>query len=235
MIDWRIHNADVTESTNIDARKGLHGDVFTAKMQTRGKGRLDHKWLSPPNENLLVSIVLDVNGIDVAEVATLPLVAGLSVAEALSGFIQDVRIKWPNDVWVKGKKICGILCERNHDNVIVGIGVNVKQREFPPPIGKTATSLFLENAPEEFLEPQGVLRELLKKIEANYSQWKASSFKELHKRITSFDLLKGRDISVRQTDDDNDIVSGRCEGISEDGSLIVGSTKIYAGEAHVIQ
>ena len=235
MIDWRIHSADVTESTNIDARKGGHGDVFTAKLQTKGRGRLDHKWLSPPNENLLVSIVLDVSGIDVAEVVTLPLVAGLSVAEALSGFIQDVRIKWPNDVWVKGKKICGILCERNQDNVIVGIGINVKQKAFPPPIEKTATSLFLENAPEEFLEPQSVLQELLKKIEANYFQWKNGSFKKLHDRIASFDLLKGRDISVRQTDDDNDIVSGRCEGIAEDGSLIVGSTKIYAGEAHVMQ
>ena len=108
-MDWRIRHSAVTESTNGDALGGKPGDVFTAGMQTAGRGRLDHKWLSPPGENLMMSAVVDVADMPPHEVATLPLVAGLSVAEAVCGIFTSngadplcsgVKVKWPNDVLV---------------------------------------------------------------------------------------------------------------------------------------
>ena len=153
---WQIHHKDETESTNLDARAGRHGDVFTADYQTAGRGRLDHKWLSPPGANLMMSAVLSVEGLSPEQVATLPLVVGLAVAKAVRRLFvngqdvgrktEDVKLKWPNDVLVGGKKLAGILCERNGDNVIAGIGINVGQTEFPPEIADRATSLALLSA-----------------------------------------------------------------------------------------
>src|SRR5690606_27005225 len=74
----------------------------------------------------------------------LALAAGLAVAEALEEYLPLVGIKWPNDVWVKGKKIAGILVEAGHDYAIVGIGLNVSSLSFPPEVSETATSLALE-------------------------------------------------------------------------------------------
>ena len=83
-MDWMIHHKPETASTNLDARAGRHGDVFTADFQTAGRGRLDHKWLSTPGENLMLSAVLDVGDCPPDRVATLPLVVGLAVIEGLS-------------------------------------------------------------------------------------------------------------------------------------------------------
>lgn len=234
MIAWKIHASKITASTNTDARKGVHGDVFTAEMQTAGRGRLNHEWLSPSGENLLASAVFDVVGVDAAEVAAFPLVVGLSVAETIERFVSDVKIKWPNDVWIDGKKVCGILCERNGDCVIAGIGINVRQKKFPPPIEKTATSLALENPEFENIPPSKVLDAVLETLGRNYSVWKEDGFGKIRERLIAFDALCGREISVRQTDDGDDVVSGLCGGIADDGSLLVGGVKVYAGEAHVI-
>ena len=80
---WRVHHKSETESTNLDARAGKHRDVFTADHQTAGRGRLDHKWLSPPGTNLMMSVVLSVEGLEPEQVATLPLVVGLAVVKAV--------------------------------------------------------------------------------------------------------------------------------------------------------
>ena len=99
---WRIHSKAKTGSTNIDARDGSPGDVFTADFQTAGRGRLDHKWLSPPGTNLMMSIVLPVAGLPPEQVATLPLVVGLAIVRAISRIAPGATpaLKWPNDVLI---------------------------------------------------------------------------------------------------------------------------------------
>ena len=238
---WRIHHKAETASTNLDARAGTHGDVFTADFQTSGRGRLDHKWLSPPGTNLMMSAVLSVEGIAPDQVATLPLVAGLAVAKALASLLPPPSslfplLKWPNDVLVDGKKVAGILCERNGDNVIVGIGVNVGQTEFPPEIADRATSLrVVLGAPGGCALPttDTVRDQILSQIHRWYSVWRMRGFAAVHPEIAAIDFLRGRTISVRQTDDDSTPISGLSNGIMSDGSLDVGGTKVYAGEAHV--
>ena len=230
-----IHHKPETASTNLDARAGRHGDVFTADFQTAGRGRLDHKWLSAPGENLMLSAVLDVGDCPPDRVAALPLVVGLAVIEGLSPLLPkglSLRLKWPNDVLVDGRKLAGILCERHGDTVIVGLGVNVKQREFEPEIAEKATSLSLLLGPVPALTQ--VRDAILVALGRLYATWREEGLSPFLGRLAELDFLRGRTISVRQTDDDTEPFQGVCEGIAADGSLLVGGQAIYAGEAHVL-
>ena len=238
---WAIHSKRKTESTNLDARAGKHRDVFTAGYQTAGRGRLDHKWLSPEDTNLMMSVVLSVEGLAPEQVATLPLVAGLAVTKAVAWLVawnpdsryktENVKLKWPNDVWVEGKKIAGILCERNGDNVIVGIGVNVRQRVWPNELNGRATSLLQETG-KEFKVAQ-VRNAVLGQLGKWYGIWREKGFAAVYPETAAVDLLRGRTVSVRQTDGDSSPMTGASNGIMPDGSLDVGGVKVYAGEAHV--
>ena len=243
---WTIHSKRKTESTNLDARAGRHRDVFTADYQTAGRGRLDHKWLSPEGVNLMMSVVLSVEGLAPEQVATLPLVAGLAVAKALSSMVgrsvpdrrgaqgtarPTVQLKWPNDVLINGKKIAGILCERNGDNVIVGIGVNVRQRVWPNELNGRATSLLQETGKE--FKVARVRNAVLGQLGKWYGIWRENGFDAVYPEIAAVDFLKGREIAVRQTDGDSAPVVGISNGIMPDGSLDVGGAPVYAGEAHV--
>ena len=237
---WAIHSKRKTESTNLDARAGRHRDVFTAGYQTAGRGRLDHKWLSPEDTNLMMSVVLSVEGLAPEHVSTLPLVAGLAVCKALKTLTHhcststsdfDCLLKWPNDVLVDGKKIAGILCERNGDNVIAGIGVNVRQRVWPNELNGRATSLLQETG-KEFKVAQ-VRNAVLGQLGKWYGIWREKGFAAVYPEIAAIDFLKGREIAVRQTDDDSAPITGVSNGIMLDGSLDVGGTRVYAGEAHI--
>lgn len=233
MIDWHIFHKRETLSTNTDARAGRHGDVFTADFQTAGRGRLDHKWLSDRGENLMMSAVLDVAALDVAHAATLPLAAGLAVVKTVSAFLgaeADVKLKWPNDVYVTGLKIAGILCERVGDNVIVGIGINVRQKRFPEEILTRATSLELNGSLASVDEVRDAL---LKNLSAVYEVWGDGGFEAVYPEISAVDWLKDREVSVMQTDGDSEPISGRCGGIAPDGSLIIDGRSVWAGEAHI--
>ena len=255
MIAWRIHHKAETVSTNVDARVGSHGDVFTADYQTAGRGRLDHKWLSPPKTNLMMSVVLSVADLLPEHVATLPLVVGLAVVKTVGSDVlgrpqppenenfvlcrlrtarrsgPTVKLKWPNDVLIDGLKVAGILCERNGDNVIAGIGVNVGQTEFDKEIADRATSLV-----PHVLQVPPVLEvrdTLLSELDKWYGIWRSAGFAAVYPEIVTVDFLKGREIAVRQTDDDSAPIVGISNGIMPDGSLDVGGTRAYAGEAHV--
>lgn len=227
-MNWRIHHRAETASTNIDAREGSHGDVFTADFQTSGRGRLDHRWLSPPGVNLLMSAVLDVGGISPEEAATFPLVAGLSVVKALPERIRGdkVMLKWPNDVLLGNRKLAGILCERHGDTVIAGIGVNVGKQEFAPEIAARATFLG-----EDSVLP--VRERILESLGGYYGRWRDGGFAALHREIARLDCLRGRTVTVRRVDDDAEALTGVCAGIMLSGALDVGGCEVYAGEVHV--
>mgnify|MGYP004626975981 CR=1 FL=1 len=236
MICWKIHHRAETGSTNLDAHTGRHGDVFTADFQTAGRGRLDHKWLSPPGTNLMMSVVLSVEGLTPEIVATFPLAVGLAVVQAVRGLLPDIAahevlLKWPNDVLIGGRKVAGILCERHLDHVIVGIGVNVRQRTFAPEIEGKAISL---GAVSGFEGAVPTVRDaILMTLERVYRIWQTQGFDAVYPKVRAIDLLRGQTLAVRQTDDDSMPLRGLCGGIQRDGSLLVGGTKVYAGEAHV--
>ena len=242
---WRVHHRRETASTNLDARDGVPYDVFTADYQTAGRGRLDHKWHSPPGAGLLMSAVLPVGGLSPEAVSTLPLVAGLAVARGLSPLISGPTagpvpmVKWPNDVLINGRKVAGILCERSGDKVIVGIGVNVKAQVFPEELQKTAISLeslrdFGGTVPRGFAGTVPRVRNaILGELGKWHGIWREKGFGAVYPEVAALDALKGKVLAVRQTDDDAEPLRGVCGGIQSDGSLDVGGARVYAGEAHV--
>lgn len=238
---WKIHHKKESISTNLDAIDGKHRDVFTAEYQSAGRGRLDHKWHSPAGAGLLMSAVLSVENMNPADVSTLPLVAGLSVAKALEtvgekavrALAGRIQVKWPNDVWVDGRKIAGILCERHADNVIIGIGVNVADCERPAEVLNLATSI--EQATGSLFKVTAVRDAVLGQLWKWYGIWRTYGFAPVLKQLSKIDALKGRRISVLKVDSDTLPVTGISSGIDADGSLLVDGVKVYAGEAHVLK
>jgi len=150
-----LHALDEAESTNDLARSmalagAPHGTVVHATRQTKGRGRKQRAWWSPDRGALLMSVVLRPAG-PLARVAALALEVGVAIAELLAGFGVVAGVKWPNDVYVGGAKIAGVLCELVEDergrwSVVVGIGLNcnIPTEMFPLELQGIATSLLAE-------------------------------------------------------------------------------------------
>lgn len=150
----RVHY-QVTDSTNTQAKclaeEGYpHGTVVTADCQSAGRGRRGRFWESPKEGGLFMTLLLRPQ-IEPNVASMLTLVAAMAVTRAIRKLTElPVQIKWPNDIVLNGKKICGILTEMSTETdhihyVVVGIGINVENENFPEEIRQTATSLFLES------------------------------------------------------------------------------------------
>jgi BirA family biotin operon repressor/biotin-[acetyl-CoA-carboxylase] ligase len=143
LIGRRIEYFEELESTNTEALRlalenAPEGTVVIADGQSEGRGRLDRIWESPPSKNLYLSVVLRPD-IPAASASLIPLMVGVAVADVISKYCPGrVRLKWPNDVLIDGRKICGILTEmrtradRVHF-IIAGIGVNINMRKLDFP------------------------------------------------------------------------------------------------------
>jgi len=141
------------DSTNIEARaRALQGApegmVILAEAQSQGKGRLGRSWISPAGINLYLSVILR-PAMALERVPMITLMAGIASAKALKRVTGlEVKIKWPNDLLIQGKKVAGILTEAEPGNqfIILGIGVNVNwpRAEMPLELQATATSLLAE-------------------------------------------------------------------------------------------
>lgn len=162
-----LHNFDRLTSTN-DAAKEMaaqgaeEGTAVIAREQTAGRGRQGRQWSSPPGTGLYLSIILRPN-IAPSRSALIPLAAAVAVAETLAlDYGLNPDIKWPNDVLIGERKICGIIVESAIEKkllqyAILGVGVNLTHESFPDDLRHSATSLLIESglsiASEEFLAP----------------------------------------------------------------------------------
>jgi BirA family biotin operon repressor/biotin-[acetyl-CoA-carboxylase] ligase len=138
----------MTESTNDDAREWAamgaeHGAVVWAEQQSRGRGRRGSAWICPVGQALAFSVVLRPE-FPRALWPRIALVCGLSVCKVLETYGILAEVKWPNDVIVQQRKICGILVEASENSVIAGIGLNVNVNEFPDELQSIATSMLIE-------------------------------------------------------------------------------------------
>lgn len=169
----KLHFSKTTSSTNADAlaaaRRGEpHGSVYFADEQTLGRGRGDHGWVSAAGEGLYVSVLLRPQ-IPSMYLPLLPLAAGLAAADAIrsvAGLTPDLR--WPNDLLIGPRKAGGILVEARNNSerlphAVLGIGINVHQRSFPPDLATPATSLDL--ASHRTISRQALLVALLKSLQ----------------------------------------------------------------------
>ncbi len=219
----------VTDSTNARARElgdagTPHGTVVTAHEQTAGRGRQGRTWTAPPGKALLYSAVL--RPLDERHLL-LPLAAPLAVCEAAEELKPGVEctIKWPNDVWVEGRKLAGVLIEAKPRDgwAVIGVGLNlaISREEFPPELQGTATSLSgggsTENA--RLALDRGLDRWVEAPAETTLAAWR------------SRDALRGREVSWEGG-------SGVADGIDDRGHLAValasgGRVLLGAGDVHL--
>lgn len=221
----------VVRSTNdwatAEAGTAAEGSVFWADAQEAGRGQRGKAWQSPPGQNLTFSLLLRPHFLAVQEGFVLNLVAALGVARALVGVAgaRELRLKWPNDVLVDGRKLAGILID-NHVNAgqlqqsIVGIGLNVNQLNFPEELTRPATSLRLLE--ERAWDRQEVLYTVLHQIEIYYNRLRNQGIPPLRQEYEDLLYLRGQTAPL---DADGESLQGIIEGIDVNGQLVVRDTR----------
>lgn len=234
---YRIVRLDETGSTNDDAKQlaragAPEGTVVVAERQTAGRGRRGRSWITPPGTALTFSVVLRPD-IAPTQVPLLVFLAAAAVRQAAEEVLEeaaggapgpDVLIKWPNDVVVENRKLCGILVETNADRdqvhwCIVGIGVNVNQQadEFPPDLRQQATSLRqLAGGP---VDKDALLSRILSGLASLYETALNDRFAGLLAEVRRWSATLGR--SVRVYEADGSWWDGIAEEIRDDGALLV--------------
>jgi BirA family biotin operon repressor/biotin-[acetyl-CoA-carboxylase] ligase len=231
----RVHHR-VTDSTNERAKQlalagAPHGTLVTAEEQTAGRGRQGRQWVAPPGKALLMSVILRDLG---AAQAHLPLAAALAACEASELSVPHIHctIKWPNDVWLDGRKLAGILVEgRPQDGwAVLGIGLNVATTadEFPAELRENATSLAVAAHEEGPPAIERVLANLLATLDTRLGDNPDTIVASWRER----DALSGR--TVRWSGGE-----GTATGIDESGALVVatpsGRVTLDAGEVHLLR
>lgn len=226
---WRsISVVETTGSTNADlsamARDGEpEGLALVAMEQTAGRGRLDRTWVSPPRSSVALSVLLQPVQ-EFHQWGWLSLLAGMAVSSALEELAPDgvdVTLKWPNDVLISGKKVCGILSERiEHPSgakAIIGIGINIDLAEEQLPV-PAATSLALEGMPtDQSAVVAGVLRHLAR----YYDRWQTTG--DLRTDYAERCASIGADLTIHL--DPERRVAGVGRGVDEYGRLQVATAR----------
>ncbi|MBR6664149.1 MAG: biotin--[Lachnospiraceae bacterium] len=238
-----LHEAQM-DSTNEEAKRAGnagadHGTVYRADVQSAGKGRRGRSWYSHEAGNLYFSILLR-PAISPDKASMLTLVMAYAVAGAIREYIGlPAQIKWPNDIVVNDKKVCGILCEMKLDGTrldycVAGVGVNVGKQEFAEEIRSMATSL--EEQLGGPIDREGLLQAILGRFERGYEEF-------LHCEDLSFlreeynEWLANLNRQVRVLEPQG-AYEGMSKGITSTGELLVECPdgqvqKVYAGEVSV--
>jgi len=240
----KIHYIEEVTSTNTVAKELAMGDEPTGTLvvtdfQSQGKGRRGRAWVAPKGKDIFMSLLLH-PAIEPMQASMITLVMGLSVAQAVKESLSiNSQIKWPNDVVVNGKKICGILTEMSAsingvDYVVIGTGINCNTRKFVGEGLIHATSLALENGEE--VARERLLAKVLMAFETNYNKFLET--KDLtNLQIKYNQMLANKDREVVISGSEADYV-GVARGINERGELLVedenGEVKaVFTGEVSV--
>ncbi len=231
------------DSTNEEAKRRAlegapNGSLFIAEQQTGGKGRLGRKWVSPAGTGIWFSLLLR-PGVLPMHVAATTLLAGLAVCGAIRSVTgSPAQIKWPNDIVIGTKKVCGILTEMSAEMervefVVIGIGINANSTAFPENLREKATSLRLETGKpvRRVALLQEVLRRLEQLLKENAAALTPDFLEEYKACCASLGRVVGFQRGGRQ-------MSGIAEDISPEGELLVrlpdGSLEtVFSGEVNI--
>jgi BirA family biotin operon repressor/biotin-[acetyl-CoA-carboxylase] ligase len=219
------------------------GTVVIAESQISGKGRLKRQWQSPPACNIYTSIVLRPE-IEPVLAPQLTLMTGVAVADVLSEYCFDgITLKWPNDVQIRGKKVCGILTEMSASDskkinfIIVGIGINVNvdRIHFDESFRDIATSLKEEAGRE--VSRLDLTDKLFDKFEYLYSRLLREGFASIKDMWLKYSDMVGKQIRVVFNDN---VQAGEVHGIDDFGALIISDEneiikRVIAGDASIVK
>lgn len=244
IVGSRIFHLEETGSTADEARKliekgTVEGTVVLAESQKAGRGRMDRKWVTPPGKAIAMSVVL-YTGLKPAQAPLLSLATAVAAARAVET-VAGVRVelKWPNDIFLAGKKIGGVLVEMAAELdrvrwIIDSIGINVNNTFKGTPLEDTAASIY-EVRGEEASRKELVVR-LLEELDGIWAQGGAAGGLEPYREeFEELDLLQGREVEVKTPEG---IISGRAVGISADGRLRLQRAdgemfELFSGEASI--
>ncbi|MFZ0449205.1 MAG: biotin--[acetyl-CoA-carboxylase] ligase [Desulfatiglandaceae bacterium] len=231
------------DSTNRKARdlavKGApEGTLVVAEKQTGGRGRRGRYWFSPRKAGIYASLILRPK-LPPNEAPKITLLTGVTVAEAFMALTPlKPAIKWPNDILVNGRKICGILTESSMEmdaihHVVVGVGINVNTRKFPDELKEIGTSVYLETG--RTFDRVALLKEFLRRFEEHYRNFLSSGFGSVEKRWRELAVVLGKEVTVRMIDA---TCRGRAVELDRDGALIIQEKngerrKIYSGDIQI--
>lgn len=208
------------------------GSIVFADSQSEGRGRGNHKWFSPADVNLYFTAILYP---DNSRLHYLPFLAGLAISRALGQLQIESDLKWPNDVLVQGKKIAGILIQTSMEEnylqfAILGIGMNVNVKNFPPDLSQNSISAFQALGRE--LDREELLALVLFELEQLYEKIDKYTWDELTRMFSDrSSYIQGCDVEVEQQ---GRIITGTTSGLDSMGGLILqtsqGKEIVYAGE-----
>lgn len=252
-----IVRKNCVDSTNEEAKRGAdsgaeHGTVYVADEQTAGKGRRGRSWLSESRENLYFTLLLRPK-LAPEKVTMLTLVMAYAVAVAVEKVTGlQTSIKWPNDIVVNDKKVCGILSEMKLDKqrcayCVIGVGMNIGQTQFPEELQDKATSLQAEllNAKSVYTvseelsaapDKQTILQEILVAFEKAYEAFlEAETLLPLLETYNAHLVNKNRRVKVLEP---SGAYEGTALGVTATGELLVEKEdgtvqRVYAGEVSV--
>ncbi|SHL23344.1 BirA family transcriptional regulator, biotin operon repressor / biotin-[acetyl-CoA-carboxylase] ligase [Anaerocolumna jejuensis DSM 15929] len=243
----RILKGETEEGTakgyNIDLQMvpqdSLHGVLVLTEEQTAGRGRLGRDWSSPKRGGIWMSFLLKPS-LPVNSCPMLTLVAAVAVNAAIRKVTGlESFIKWPNDIVINGKKVCGILTEAmglsNEElNIVIGIGINANRKEFPEELRQSATSLSLEKGCN--INRNLLIAETCSSLERYYEEFEGQGDLSLLKEeYEKYLINKGKQVRVLATEGE---YLGRAIGINEQGALMVEGVEkeihtIVSGEVSV--
>ena len=244
-IGWRIHYFDEIDSTQEAARElaangAEQGTAVIAERQSAGRGRLGRSWHSPAGVNLYTTIILR-PPIPLSEVPRLSLVAGVAAAEALEREAPGlVALKWPNDVWLRGRKCGGIIAEAVTDSrnelacVLLGIGININlaAEHIPEDLRGKATSLRI--ATGHPCDRIAIADSLFSLLDSRYMESLTRGFAAIRPAWERYSALTGKRVIVA---DAGRREAGVVKGIDADGALILDvggrERRVVAGEVTV--
>lgn len=224
VIGKKIYSYEMATSTNTIAYRlavdgAEEGAVISAEGQTKGKGRMGRSWFSPKGVSIYLSIILKPK-IYPFEAPKITLVAALSVAEAINRATSlSSLIKWPNDILIQDKKVCGILTEMDAEVdrinfLILGIGINVNVNKEILPEGATS---IMEELGREFSRLE-LTKEVLRELDSNYLTFKRDGFAPVIKEWQKLSYLSGRRVKVVCQDRK---IEGYIVSIDELGALVL--------------
>ena len=215
------------DSTNSQAKaiagQGIHdGTLVITDYQTQGQGRLKRQWVSPPKKNLLLSVIF-YPLVAPSKVFQMTLFASLAVCKSLNTLFKiKAGIKWPNDVYVNSRKICGVLTDVSLDRkrvkwVVVGIGLNVNaEPSLEPELGILATSIKRETGRAQKRPP--ILKRILEEMDCLYKRFLSGEITNLRDEWLSYSIILGKKVTIFS---DGLQETGIAETIDEDGVLIL--------------
>ena len=239
-----LKHFETVDSTNEAAKRfAAKGDkdktVYIAEEPTAGRGRLDRSWSSKKGANLMFTILLRPT-FRPQDASKVPIIAAVAVAQSLRSFTRlDARVKWPNDVLIGSKKICGIRCELAADFdrtelLIVGIGVNVNQTVFPKELSEKAASVRTETN-RNTSRPQLLLSILSDFFDLYQKTFEEDGFDDVIVEYTQMSVLFQQMITIQAGGRET---HGRCIGFDREGCLIMQNeqnrrVRIMAGEVSI--